>query len=97
MQDIEALLVPWAFVLHATVVPTISWNADYWMALVAVLGTTISPYLFFWQASEEAEEVRIKPDESPLKRKPHQAFTHFLRIAFDTRAGMALSTSSSSS
>jgi NRAMP (natural resistance-associated macrophage protein)-like metal ion transporter len=86
-----AVRIPWAAVLRATVVPTISWNADYWMALVAVLGTTISPYLFFWQASEEAEEVRIKRDESALKRKPHQAFAQFRRIAFDTRFGMALS------
>jgi NRAMP (natural resistance-associated macrophage protein)-like metal ion transporter len=83
--------VPWGSVLRATVIPDISWKTDYWMALVAVLGTTISPYLFFWQASQEAEEVRIKPDESPLKRKPHQAFDQFRRIAFDTRIGMALS------
>ena len=83
--------VPWGAVLRATVIPAISWSPDYWMALVAVLGTTISPYLFFWQASEEAEEVRITPDESALKRKPHQAFAQFRRIAFDTRVGMALS------
>jgi Mn2+/Fe2+ NRAMP family transporter len=55
------------------------------------LGTTISPYLFFWQASEEAEEVRTTPEESALKRKPHQAIAQFRRIAFDTRVGMALS------
>ena len=67
------------------------WSTDYWMALVAVLGTTISPYLFFWQASEEAEEVRVTAGESALKRKPHQAFAQFRRIAFDTRVGMALS------
>jgi NRAMP (natural resistance-associated macrophage protein)-like metal ion transporter len=83
--------VPWGTVLRATATPTISWTTDYWMALVAVLGTTISPYLFFWQASEEAEEVRITPGESALKRKPHQAFAQFRRIAFDTRIGMALS------
>src|SRR5215472_11685564 len=72
--------VPWATVLHATVVPAVSWTAGYWMALVAVLGTTISPYLFFWQASEEAEEVRTTRDESALKRKPHQASFQFRRI-----------------
>ena len=83
--------VPWGAVLRATAIPAVSWSPDYWMALVAVLGTTISPYLFFWQASEEAEEVRIAPDESALKRKPHQAFAQFRRIAFDTRVGMALS------
>ena len=83
--------VPWGRVMRATAIPEIAWSSDYWMALVAVLGTTISPYLFFWQASEEAEEVRVTRDESALKRKPHQAFAQFRRIAFDTRVGMALS------
>ena len=83
--------VPWVSVIHATIVPRISWKADYWMALVAVFGTTISPYLFFWQTSEEAEEVRINQGEGPLKRKPWQAFTQFQRIRFDTRIGMGLS------
>lgn len=83
--------VPWGSVLRSTVIPAISWRANYWMALVAVFGTTISPYLFFWQASEEAEEVRTTRDEAALKRKPNQAFAQFRRIAFDTRVGMALS------
>ena len=83
--------VPWASVLRATVIPVFSRRTDYWMALVAILGTTISPYLFFWQASEEAEEVRIDPDHDSLKKTPHQAFAQFRRIALDTRVGMALS------
>jgi NRAMP (natural resistance-associated macrophage protein)-like metal ion transporter len=83
--------VPWIKAIRATVIPTVSWNADYWMALVAVLGTTISPYLFFWQTSEEAEEVRVTPGESALKRKPSQAVEQFRRITLDTRIGMALS------
>jgi NRAMP (natural resistance-associated macrophage protein)-like metal ion transporter len=83
--------VPWGAVLHATFIPHITSQNDYWMALVAVLGTTISPYLFFWQSSQEAEEVRAAPNESALKRKPHQAFAQFRRIAFDTRVGMAVS------
>ena len=86
-----AVHVPWGPVLRATTIPEISWSKGYWMALVAILGTTISPYLFFWQASEEAEEVRTTPEESALKRKPYQAFAQFRRIAFDTRVGMALS------
>ena len=61
------------------------------MALVAVLGTTISPYLFFWQASEEVEDVRVNEGESPLKKKPWQAFAQFRRITLDTRIGMAAS------
>ena len=83
--------VPWGTVLRATFRPTLAGGRDYWMALVAILGTTISPYLFFWQASEEAEEVRITPNESALKRKPYQALAQFRRIAFDTRVGMAFS------
>jgi NRAMP (natural resistance-associated macrophage protein)-like metal ion transporter len=83
--------VPWGRVLRATAIPEISWKSDYWMALVAVLGTTISPYLFFWQASEEAEDVRVTPNESALNRKPHQAFAQLRRIAFDTKVGMAFS------
>jgi NRAMP (natural resistance-associated macrophage protein)-like metal ion transporter len=83
--------IPWPEVLSATFIPKITRESDYWMALVAVLGTTISPYLFFWQASEEAEEVRTTPEGSALKRKPHQAFAQFRRIAVDTRVGMAVS------
>jgi NRAMP (natural resistance-associated macrophage protein)-like metal ion transporter len=83
--------IPWGSVLAAAFVPAPGRGSDYWMALVAVLGTTISPYLFFWQASEEAEEVRTNRDEASLTRKPGQAFAQFRRIAFDTRVGMALS------
>jgi Mn2+/Fe2+ NRAMP family transporter len=83
--------VPWPAAVRATVAPSLSWNADYWIALVAVLGTTISPYLFFWQTSEEVEDVRLNKGESPLKKKPSQAFKQFRRIALDTRVGMAFS------
>lgn len=83
--------VPWIRAIRATVIPTVSWNEDYWMALVAVLGTTISPYLFFWQTSEEAEEVKVTPGASALKKKPSQALEQLRRITFDTRIGMALS------
>jgi Mn2+/Fe2+ NRAMP family transporter len=77
--------------LRGTIVPSLSRNSEYWMALVAVLGTTISPYLFFWQTSQEAEEIRINKSEFPLKRKPSQALAQFRRIALDTRIGMAFS------
>jgi Mn2+/Fe2+ NRAMP family transporter len=83
--------VPWASALRATVIPNFTWNPKYWTALVAVLGTTISPYLFFWQTSQEAEDVRINEREFPLKKKPSQAFAQFRRIAMDTRVGMAFS------
>lgn len=83
--------VPWRVAIRATVFPSVSWSQDYWMALVAVLGTTISPYLFFWQASEEAEEIRVSKNESPLKKNPAHALKQFRRIAFDTRVGMGFS------
>jgi NRAMP (natural resistance-associated macrophage protein)-like metal ion transporter len=83
--------VPWKSALHATLVPSVSWTANYWMALVGVLGTTISPYLFFWQTSEEAEDVRLNKGEQPLNKKPSQASGQFHRIAIDTRVGMGFS------
>ena len=46
----------WAAVFRATLIPTVQWSAAYWATLVGILGTTISPYLFFWQAAEEVEE-----------------------------------------
>ncbi len=83
--------VPWMTALCKTIIPSVSWTTDYWMALVAILGTTISPYLFFWQASEEAEDTRLNRGERPLKKKPSQAFEQLRRIAIDTRVGMGFS------
>jgi NRAMP (natural resistance-associated macrophage protein)-like metal ion transporter len=80
----------WA-ALRATILPRISLNAASLTALVAVLGTTISPYLFFWQASEEVEDMHVHPKEKPLTRAPEQAPRQLGRIRFDTYAGMALS------
>ena len=54
--------VPWREVLTATFLPHLSWDRDFILMLVAVLGTTISPYLFFWQASLEVEERRLKEE-----------------------------------
>jgi len=83
--------VPWSKVLHATFIPSFQWDRTYWTALVAVLGTTISPYLFFWQTSQETEELRAHKNEAALKRTPWQALRQFRRIATDTRIGMAFS------
>jgi NRAMP (natural resistance-associated macrophage protein)-like metal ion transporter len=52
--------IPWGEVLAATFVPRLSWTSDYMLMLVAIFGTTISPYMFFWQASLEAEERRLR-------------------------------------
>jgi Mn2+/Fe2+ NRAMP family transporter len=83
--------VPWRDVIHATLLPSISLNSTYFTGLIAVLGTTISPYLFFWQASQEAEEVKIRPTEEPLKRAPWQSFEQLVRIKLDTYVGMGFS------
>jgi len=72
--------------LRDTVIPQLLWRADYIAMLVAVLGTTISPYLFFWQASQEVEEQRATPGHEPLKDAPGQAREHLQRIKTDTYA-----------
>jgi Mn2+/Fe2+ NRAMP family transporter len=83
--------VPWGEALKGLFVPTVTWNADYFTTLVAIAGTTISPYLFFWQAAQEAEEVRIKSQRQPLLRRGWQAPTAFARIRADTAVGMGFS------
>lgn len=60
--------VPWGRVAISTVVPSLAWDKDYIVTIVAVLGTTITPYCFFWQSSEEAEEERINPSRSCARR-----------------------------
>ena len=59
--------------------------------IVAIFGTTISPYLFFWQSAEEVEELDHHPDEKPLTDEPTQAPGAFARIRLDTIAGMLVS------
>jgi Mn2+/Fe2+ NRAMP family transporter len=86
-----AVDVPWADALYRILVPTLAWSPDYLMMIVAVFGTTISPYLFFWQASEEAEDVADIPHRKALKRKPAQGPAALERISFDTMVGMAAS------
>jgi Mn2+/Fe2+ NRAMP family transporter len=82
---------PWLTVGYHLVVPNIQWNAGYFTVVVAILGTTISPYLFFWQAEEEVEEVKETPGAKPLKRAPRQAKAELGRIRIDTYLGMAFS------
>jgi NRAMP (natural resistance-associated macrophage protein)-like metal ion transporter len=83
--------VPWGEALRNTLIPRMSWNKESLTAIVAVLGTTISPYLFFWQASTEVEEVETHEAEHPLKEAPEQAEEQFERIRLDTLIGMAAS------
>jgi NRAMP (natural resistance-associated macrophage protein)-like metal ion transporter len=88
---LAAVHVPWVDALRGLVLPKITWSADYFMMLVAIAGTTISPYLFFWQASQEAEDVRVKPRRAPLRWAPRQARGALARIRLDTVVGMAVS------
>jgi NRAMP (natural resistance-associated macrophage protein)-like metal ion transporter len=83
--------VPWGEVAYYTFVPTLSWQKDYIVLIVAVLGTTISPYLFFWQASEEAEDERVDPAAHPFAEAPKEARREIRRIEIDTYLGMGLS------
>jgi NRAMP (natural resistance-associated macrophage protein)-like metal ion transporter len=77
--------------IRATFLPSLSLRGDSLTALIAVLGTTISPYLFFWQASQEVEEVSVHVHEFPLKKAPRQAPAQFQRIKLDTYLGMFFS------
>lgn len=83
--------VPWDEVLYQTILPSLSLKADYVVAIVAVFGTTISPYLFFWQSSQEVEEQRAAAGEEPLISAPEQARAQLQRIKVDTYIGMGFS------
>ncbi|MCW3846414.1 divalent metal cation transporter [Sphingomonas sp. LB-2] len=83
--------VPWGRALRSLVVPEIQWNAAYATAFVAILGTTISPYLFFWQAAQEVEEQHRR-HAKPLCVAPRDAGPELRRIRTDTLVGMAFST-----
>ena len=82
--------IPWRQVMHDLVVPHIEASSAFAMMIVAVLGTTISPYLFFWQASQEVEEMRLRgiqagqESEATVKRA-------LRRVRLDTVVGMVFS------
>ena len=77
--------------LTQAVLPRVTLDGPYLSLLVAVLGTTISPYLFFWQASQEVEEQRATPGHEPLREAPDQGRAHLRRIKVDTYIGMIYS------
>ena len=62
--------VPWDEAVMGLLIPKITWSGAFLTTVVAILGTTISPYLFIWQSSQEAEEQRIDKNKKPLKRDP---------------------------
>ena len=89
------LHVDWDSVLVKTLMPQLQNNGAYWMMVVAVLGTTISPYLFFWQAAQEAEQRQRMDAGAGVDRQiaPTAAFVreHLYRIKLDTVVGMVFS------
>lgn len=82
--------VPWGTALLGTFVPHFEFDGPHAMALVAVLGTTISPYLFFWQAGQEVEELHRR-HVKPLCVTPRDAGPELSRIRIDTMVGMGVS------
>lgn len=83
--------LPWGQVVHDAVFPKMSWQPAYITTVVAIFGTTISPYLFFWQASQEVEDLRADPDARALRYAESQAPKHLKRIKIDTIVGMGFS------
>jgi Mn2+/Fe2+ NRAMP family transporter len=89
-----SIRIPWGEVLSATFIPQVSWNRDLMLTLVAIFGTTISPYMFFWQASLEVEERKLRAasgaSAASVTRK-RLAQRDVARIRFDTATGMLYS------
>ena len=83
--------IPWAEAARGFLLPTFLPDAAFWTTVVAVLGTTISPYLFFWQAAQEVEDIRLEPQRKPLVKAPQQGPDAIERIRLDTYIGMAFS------
>ena len=83
--------IPWSTALLAAVWPKADVSGDYFLMVVAVLGTTISPYLFFWQASQEVEEMNQGKRDKPLRDLPSGGDPEIARIRADTIVGMLLS------
>ncbi len=86
-----AVHLDWADIGFHLFVPQISWTASYLTVVVAVFGTTISPYLFFWQAEGEVEDEEENPQAHPLNQAPNEAPRELERIRLDTWIGMAFS------
>ena len=91
VATVFAVEVPWSEVARNLVLPQISFSGDYLTVVVAVFGTTISPYLFFWQASEEVEDEQEDPTARPLILAPLQAPRQMARMQLDTIVGMGIS------
>lgn len=83
--------VDWLAAAKGLVTPSFPLNGDSFTVIVAILGTTISPYLLFWQSSQEVEEIEQDPQAKALVRAPDGAKREIRRIRLDTFVGMAVS------
>jgi len=83
--------VSWPLFFKGLFWPELSTRKDFWLTVVAVLGTTISPYLFFWQASQEVEDTKTESVREPLLTRPSQGGVALARIRLDTLIGMGIS------
>jgi NRAMP (natural resistance-associated macrophage protein)-like metal ion transporter len=83
--------IDWSAVAAGAFVPTFDGSGDTITLIVAIFGTTISPYLFFWQSSQEVEDEEADPKAAPLLEKPQQAPRELERIGWETWVGMAAS------
>jgi NRAMP (natural resistance-associated macrophage protein)-like metal ion transporter len=83
--------VPWSEFFVGLVWPRLTLDKGLWLMVAAILGTTISPYLFFWQAAQEVEDTKTEPIRQPLLQRPKQGEGALARIRLDTVVGMAIS------
>jgi Mn2+/Fe2+ NRAMP family transporter len=83
--------VSWQDIVKGLIWPSFPVDTNSLTVIVAVLGTTISPYMFFWQSSQEVEEIGKEQQAKPLVAAPRQAPRQLARIRLDTLAGMAVS------
>src|SRR5262249_1616451 len=82
---------PWMELVRGLFWPHWSPDRNFWLTVVAIFGTTISPYLFFWQAAQEVEDTRAQPQRRPLLQTPRQGPSELARIRTDTLIGMGFS------
>jgi len=83
--------IDWIDALRSTVLPRVHWSKEYVTTVVAIFGTTISPYLFFWQADQEVEEIKRVTADKPLRSAPEQVRSQVRRLRIDTFVGMGFS------
>ena len=83
--------VPWHEFLQGLLWPRLDLDQGFWLIVVAIFGTTISPYLFFWQAAQEVEDTKARAPRAPLRSAPRQGRGALARIQLDTLVGMGFS------